>query len=272
MDNDQIIGAVSEGERHGLNWERDEMILVLSLYFQLKFGQLNHTNQQVRKMAKLIQRTDNSVAYRLTNYASCDPYIIASGRHGNDGGKKICQPIWNEFANDKEKLYRVASQIRAKLENKNIEEQLPVDILNEIKDYKGETRDAVVKVRINQDVFRKMILNNYDTKCAITGINDKRLLVASHIVPWAHREDTRLDPENGICLSALYDKAFDKGLITIRPKDYTVMLSPILKNELTENVYNDHFKIIENKPIMLPEEHVPNKEFLQYHTEKVFLQ
>ena len=71
-----------------------------------------------------------------------------------------------------------------------------------------------VKTRVNQSVFRQIVLANYDGKCALTGIDLSELLVASHIIPWADNVQERLNPENGICLSSLYDKAFDKGLIS----------------------------------------------------------
>lgn len=103
------------------------------------------------------------------------------------------------------------------------------------------------------------------------GINDERLLIASHIIPWADRLDTRLNPENGICLSALYDKAFDRGLITIRPDDYTVMLSTSLSDTLTRDTYDEHFLRIANKQIILPDEHKPQSDFLRYHAENIFI-
>lgn len=252
-------------------WTHDELVLALALYFQLPFGRLNHGTPEVQELGQLIGRTKNSAALRLVNFAACDPYILATGRHGMPGGERICQPIWDEYVNDKERLFAEAAQIRARLINKPVEEQLPTEVLDELKDYTGKAREAVVKVRINQHQFRMMILNNYNDTCAITGINDKRLLVASHIIPWADREETRLNPENGICLSALYDKAFDKGLITIRPNDYTVMLSPVLKETLSQEAYNEQFRIIKNKKIILPEEHHPSEMFLQYHVENIYL-
>ena len=109
------IGEVKTGNRHKLPWERFEMILILKLYFQLPFGKLNHTNQEVRKLALLIQRTENSVALRLTNYAACDPYIIQSGRTGMQSGRNVCQPYWDEYANNREKLFVEAEKIKAKL-------------------------------------------------------------------------------------------------------------------------------------------------------------
>lgn len=248
-------------------WTHDELVLTLALYFQLPFGRLNRGTPEVKELGRLLGRGENSAALRLVNFAACDPYILATGRHGMASGAKTCQPVWEEYVNDKERLFKEAAEIRARLMKETIEHSLGIPETGLV----GTTREAIVRQRVNQNVFRAMILNNYNETCAITGINDSRLLVASHIIPWAERSDTRLDPENGICLSALYDKAFDRGLITIRPDDYTVMLSKSLKDSLSEKAFNEHFKIIEDRKIILPEEHKPHADFLQYHAEKVFI-
>ena len=60
-------------------WTRDELVITLSLYYQLPFGRLNHTTREVRELAAIIGRSDNSVALRLVNFAACDPYILESG-------------------------------------------------------------------------------------------------------------------------------------------------------------------------------------------------
>lgn len=252
-------------------WSHDELVITLALYFQLPFGRLNRATPEVKELGELLGRGANSAALRLVNFAACDPYILATGRHGMASGAKVCQPIWDEYANDLERLFTEAAQIRARLQGNRLEDLLPVETISELKDYTGLVREAIVKVRVNQYQFRTMILNNYHETCAITGINNSRLLVASHIIPWADREDTRLNPENGICLSALYDRAFDKGFITIRPDDYTVMLSSELKDRLESVAYKEHFGKIENKRIILPEEHKPNASFLQYHAETIFI-
>jgi putative restriction endonuclease len=69
-----------------------------------------------------------------------------------------------------------------------------------------------------------MVLSNYNNKCAITGIDIPELLLASHIIPWSKNEEHRLNPQNGVCFSALYDKAFDKGLIGINT-NHEIMFS-----------------------------------------------
>lgn len=246
-------------------WTREELIVTLALYFQLPFGRLNHGTPEVKQLAALIGRTDNSVALRLVNFAACDPYILATGRHGMAGGERICQPIWDEFANNHEHLFMEAERIKAQLLKQPIEQTLHITAT----DLVGTTREAVVKQRINQNVFRSMILANYNSTCAITGITVPELLVASHIVPWAENEQERLNPENGICLSSLYDKAFDCGLISI-DTDYSILLSEKLKTYSKCDFYEQHFARIENKKISLPEEHLPNKQFLEWHRERVF--
>ena len=128
------------------------------------------------------------------------------------------------------------------------------------------------KERKGQDYFRRMILRIYDYRCALTGIDIPQLLLASHIIPWkdvSHKKE-RLNPCNGICLSALYDKAFDKGLITISPDDYTIQVSSALLEYKTQAYFDKHFGNISGKQIAIPTYYKPDRDFLAYHKEKVF--
>ena len=248
-------------------WTREELILTLSVYFQLPFGRLNRATPEVRELARLIGRTDNSAALRLVNFAACDPYITESGRTGMPAGKPICQPIWDEFAGDKEKLFLEAQRIKANLLHKPIEETLHITS----KELEGKEKETVIKQRVNQSAFRSMILYNYEERCAITGINIPDLLVASHIIPWADSTPTqKLNPENGICLSALYDKAFDQGLITISPDDYTICLSSALREYETQEYFDKHFGNIAGQQLIMPIEHRPNRDYLAYHRDRIF--
>lgn len=137
----------------------------------------------------------------------------------------------------------------------------------------GEDKVSMTKQRKGQEYFRHMILANYGGRCALTGIDIPKLLLASHIIPWAektHKKD-RLNPCNGICLSALYDKAFDRGLITISPEDYTVRLSSALREYETKKYFDRHFGSISGRKITLPDSYKPSRDFLAYHREKVFM-
>ena len=252
----------------GRLWTREELILALSVYFQLPFGRLNRTTPEVKELARILGRSDNSAALRLVNYAACDPYIINSGRKGMQEGAKICKPIWDEFSDDRERLFLEAQRIKATLLNKPIEETLSISNV----ELEGRERTTVIRQRVNQTVFRSMVLSNYEKRCAITGIDIPELLVAGHIIPWAESTpQQKLNPENGICLSALYDKAFDKGLITISPDDYSISLSPALRAYETQEYYDRFFGSIERKIIILPIEHKPDRDFLAYHRERIFI-
>lgn len=93
--------------------------------------------------------------------------------------------------------------------------------------------------------------------------------MASHIIPWAKNEKERWNPENGICLSALYDKAFDKGLIGIN-QNYQIMLSSTIKKKKETHFYKNYFEPIENQKITNAIKYLPRKEFLEYHLDTVF--
>jgi putative restriction endonuclease len=82
--------------------------------------------------------------------------------------------------------------------------------------------------RIGQDVFRDALMDYWEGRCPLTGITEPALLRASHIVPWSDCTDAqRLDVYNGLLLSALWDAAFDKGLVSFAD-DGTLLASPNL--------------------------------------------
>jgi hypothetical protein len=75
--------------------------------------------------------------------------------------------------------------------------------------------ERLVIQRVGQDIFRDALLQYWGSRCPLTDITEPELLRASHIVPWADCDDEqRLNVHNGLLLSALWDAAFDKGLIS----------------------------------------------------------
>ena len=249
-------------------WSKEELMLAFNLYLKIPFGKMHSRNPDIIHLANTIGRTANSIALRLVNFAAIDPYHKERGVKGMAGGAKQCQPIWDEFIQNKEGLIFESEKILATRENQTIETKYK-DILRDLTNFKGEEKIREVKTRVNQSVFRQIVVGNYSSRCAITGIDIPELLLASHIVPWSKNENERLNPENGICLSALYDRAFDKGLIGITPS-YEIILSTDLKKKHKENYYSKHFEGLDKKKIVLPERYLPKKEFLEYHLDEVF--
>ncbi len=76
--------------------------------------------------------------------------------------------------------------------------------------------ERLVIQRVGQDIFRQALMKYWSGRCPLTGITDPALLRASHIVPWSECESDaqRLDVHNGLLLSALWDAAFDAGLVS----------------------------------------------------------
>jgi len=243
-------------------WTRKELIVVFNLYLKLPFGKLDKRTPEVKELASLIGRTDNAVSMRLNNYAHVDPYHQKRGIIGLANGVRQVQPIWNEFIHDQERLVFESEQILAEYRRQSLEEMHP-EIRFDVENLKGETKERVVKTRVNQSVFREMILKTYSNRCAISGIDFPELLVAGHILPWAEDKNARLNPENGICLSNLYDRAYEKSLICI-DVDYKILVSKKLKEASTKEYFNTFFGRFENKLIQLPKSYHPRKEFLEY--------
>ncbi len=167
-------------------WSKDELILAFNLYLKLLFGKMHRSNPDIFKLSNLLGRTPSSIAMRLVNFASIDPYHRERGVLGLPGGVNQCLPIWNEFNNNREELIFEGEKILDEYENQTIESKYSF-LLQDLK-VKGEDKVREVKTRVNQNVFRQIILNVYATKCAISGIDIPDLLNASHIIPWTKND------------------------------------------------------------------------------------
>ena len=79
------------------------------------------------------------------------------------------------------------------------------------------TKEALVNARLGQGKFRSDLMQIWNNSCAVTGCTVSKVLKASHIKPW--RDSTnkqRLDPNNGLLLTANLDALFDSGLISFK--------------------------------------------------------
>jgi putative restriction endonuclease len=249
-------------------WTREELIVTFNLYLKLPYGKFHQKTKEIIELANIIGRTSGSVAMRLSNFAHVDPFHQQRGVTGLSGGRRQVEPIWNEFINNKAELLFESERILAEYQHETIEQKF-FDFLTGTENLKGETKIREVKTRVNQNVFRQIVLANYSGKCAITEIDIPELLIASHIIPWSKDENERLNPQNGICLSPTFDKCFDKGFIGI-DADYKIHLSKVLKEQYEKPYFEKVFKEVEGKQINLPLKFLPGKEFLDYHFTEIF--
>jgi putative restriction endonuclease len=123
-------------------------------------------------------------------------------------------------------------------------------------------REATVRQRIGQSLFREGLMALWGGRCAVTGLDVPELLRASHAKPWADSNDVeRLDLYNGLLLAAHWDAAFDAGLVTIQP-DGAVLSSPTL-TDAARGVLGLSGAL----RLKLQPQHAP---YLAWHRERVF--
>lgn len=249
-------------------WTKEQTIIVFNLYCKIPFQKASSTNPDIVRTAKIIGRSPSSVKMKIGNFGSFDPELRKKGIVGLSNVSKLDKDIWDEFNSNWGKLAYESELLIAKFLKKDIGNVNDVD-LTDIPE--GKDRLSAVKARINQNFFRQAVLSANNYSCCITGIKVPQLLIASHIIPWSKRKETQLNPRNGLCLNALHDKAFDSGFITIST-EYRIKISNVIYNKYkndtnTINWFNEY----QNNKINLPERFVPEKQFLEYHHENIFL-
>ena len=251
-------------------WSREETIIAFNLYCKIPFRQTTKNNPMIIQFAEIINRTPSAMSMKIGNLGRLDPALKERGISGLVNGSKLDEEVWNEFSSDWNGLAFESEKVIAKLQGVNIRNAAKVKWFSETSSLpEGISRDAVVKVRVNQAFFRSAILSAYENKCCITGLAIPQLLVASHIIPWASREDTRTDPRNGLLLNGIHDKAFDFGLITIT-EDYKLKLSQYLKDSLPQKIIQEWFINYSGQRITLPDKFLPSREYLRWHNENIF--
>ena len=109
---------------------------------------------------------------------------------------------------------------------------------------------------------------SYNSTCCITGINNSDFLIAGHILPWSENLENRLNPQNGILINALHDKAFEYGYLTISEDFKILICNDILKSNKQFN--KKYFIKYHEKEMILPSRFLPNKEFLKAHYNEKF--
>ena len=253
---------MKEGQRL---WSEEESILTINLYCKIPFGQMHSRNADVIALAHLIDRSPSSIARKLGNFASFDPKLRARGVKGLENASKLDKHIWNEYMQNWDEQFIESEKLLAKKKHTTIEQLNHIDLDN-LKDIQGKERERLVTVRVNQSLFRKIVLTNFNNQCCITGIKQTELLVASHILPWSKHQADRLNPKNGLALNYLHDKAFDCGLLTITEDLKIKVSSSFLKNQDILSI-KQNFIDYDGKSLIKPQKFFPDTEFLKIHNQ-----
>lgn len=245
-------------------WTRQQLLVAFTLYSQIPFGKLHSNNPDIIRYAGLIGRTPSALAMKLTNIASLDPFIIQSDRRGLTGSSKADRALWQEMNLDSD-----AFELQCQLAMAQLEQLSTALNDSGIEDFSGRERTTIVNSRIGQQLFRKRVLDAYENRCCLTELEEPMLLVASHIRPWKKSVEHQLNPSNGLCLSNLHDKAFDRGLITFN-EHLELVLSPRIK-KLKSTIIEVNFIKYEGHKLRLPTKFPPDGSQLNYHRQNIFV-
>ena len=179
----------------------------------------------------------------------CDEYFITK----NEIGNKMYSTALKWFRSYVES--NVFDVVAAKIEEKKISENVNISTTE---------REAIVKARIGQGKFREQLLAKYGS-CIISGIDISKALVASHIKPWAvSTNEERVSVNNGLLLSATYDRLFDSGLITFA-NEGKLIISRFVSEE------NRNKLQIKSGQVYKLQSNVQMRNFLEYHNDVVFI-
>ena len=263
-----IAGALGMVSRTSFRrWSREETVIVFNLYCRIPFKDSSKTHPDVLYIASLVGRSPDSVNMKIGNFGSLDPELKKRGIKGLQHASRLDREVWNEFNSD----WQARIDESERLINEREQLMIGRTEYEEVAQKEGKEKVAPRKVRGNQDFFRRAILSAYESRCCITGIDVEPLLVASHIKPWVDSDRTeKLNPQNGLCLNALHDRAFDRGLVTITD-NYTVLVSSRLYRSKSD-VARNTLLAYEGRRISLPSRFAPRSDFLAWHREYVFEQ
>jgi len=248
------------------NWSREELIVAFNLYCKTPFGRIHVRNPEIISLAKILGRTPSAVSWKLANFARLDPTLQKRNISGATHGSKEEIEIWNEFSADWERLAFESENLLAKMTGTDLGQI--VESAEPLR--RGKEREAMVRIRVNQGFFRATVLAAYNNRCCITGLAIPDLLNASHIVPWSIDVANRVNPRNGLCLSAIHDRAFDRGLLTITT-DHRVKISTKLKLVPVTDSLRIFLLNFDGAKINMPDRFIPDASFLDYHNKNIFI-
>ncbi len=127
----------------------------------------------------------------------------------------------------------------------------------------SEEKRVLTKARVGQGKYREQLLELCPF-CPITMVTDDRILIASHIKPWAKSNDNeKIDPYNGFMLTPTFDFLFDRGFLSFTD-DKKSILSPFLSKMTYSKLGISNDKTF----ALLPTE--GREHYLEYHRNEIF--
>ncbi len=265
--------------RDGVNWSEDEIILALAFYCnQPPSNRDAHgRSEPLNNLAEALGRKPGAVGLKLANLLACDPSMAELGKKGMERISTFDSKVWNRFQDHWDLLPEAVLDSILKIIPKEYQDTV-LDILlpaeaAEAPCMKKQERtlpNERERKRFSKLFFHNTVLNAFGNRCCLTGLNEKRLLIAARIKPESKLTDPELaKPTNGLCLDILHGRAFEQGLATVDATDFTFHTSVKLRRN--DPWFLQYFAPYEGKTISLPKGFRPDVELLRFHNERIFI-
>lgn len=188
-------------------------------------------------------RTIYSIEIRISNYKSVDPNYLKIGL--DNGGKKV-KEIWDnyhdkiDYLRSRYDLFVNKTMSEITTEAQEELEKIANKIINNYSNIDLSEKDAYIESIINvrnnsiQKVFRNNLIMEFNQKCTLCNINNKDLLIASHMLPYSKCSNKKdmINHNNGLLLCPMHDALFDKNYIS-----FNVSGNIVINNKIDHDLY-----------------------------------
>ena len=131
----------------------------------------------------------------------------------------------------------------------------------------GFGKPQILLPRLGQGLFRMVVTEAYERRCAFTGEKTLPVLEAAHIKPYSILP--RHEVSNGILMRSDLHRLFDDGYLTIDPVDRRILVSSRIREEFDngKEYYRLHGQPIRDATMTA---YRPKDENLEYHAHNIF--
>lgn len=245
------------------SYTEEQEILIIDLYTRTPTSRISNGNPDIIALCDFFNSHGypsvvSGIRNKMENLKSVDPEYTSDGRVGRGNIRKGFKDLW-------------LSELEDGFSNldKHVESAMAAIIAHRPED--GTSEVPAWKHRVGQAAFRERVLASFDDTCCISGIRTPGLIQACHIKPFRickkeGAESQKMDVRNGLCMSILHHKAFDKGLFTI-DEDHCVLLSSSLDGLPRDDTF---FLPFEGSRIRETPRTMIGEEYLEYHRKNIF--
>ena len=206
---------------------QNDQIITINPFHRKKYNRSEVVQLPLKRILKLWEERNYSFS---SISAACEALAIIRKSTKIDSQKKHWKAFLEhpqildlDFDIDEEDTDKLIENVHIKIDDK---EQVSLHALTE------DNRDRVTRsqvTRVGQQGFRSLTLDNFYSKCAVSGCAELALLEAAHIIPYKGEQSNLL--QNGLCLRVDIHRLFDRFLISIEPQTLKIVVSDKVRDK-----------------------------------------